>query len=453
MIIPSSTILTTRCLNRVFDNTTATYKYYWFLGILELFVKQGKTRISMREMAISMIANAWYPVNYFRLSFGKSESLYDAILALQKERQIPINISVRELTDWLHQWMDEPSMRKQFQFLQQNVLYDAILALQKERQIPINISVRELTDWLHQWMDEPSMRKQFQFLQQNVPYRFLRPWIDTNDNPEMMARSQTFENGCLYKLEKKEGMLWVEINPAWTTYLKENYDILSAFAYWGLANFLQVRNPNVPSIPTKLIKQEERSPLTEQRKYWNFDILSAFAYWGLANFLQVRNPNVPSIPTKLIKQEERSPLTEQRKYWNFAMNKGLEVKCLYTDVLLEPGHYALDHFMPWSFVSHDLLWNLMPADASVNSSKGNKLPDLDTYLRGLAKNHQSAINIHLAAGRSPKLLEDYLALGHSPQDIAMMDESHLFDCFYHTFMPIHQIALNMGFESWKYKRL
>lgn len=86
MIIPSSTILTTRCLNRVFDNTTATYKYYWFLGILELFVKQGKTRISMREMAISMIANAWYPVNYFRLSFGKSESLYDAILALQKER-------------------------------------------------------------------------------------------------------------------------------------------------------------------------------------------------------------------------------------------------------------------------------------------------------------------------------------------------------------------------------
>lgn len=359
MIIPSSTILTTRCLNRVFDNTTATYKHYWFLGILELFVKQGKTRISMREMAISMIANAWYPINYFRLSFGKSESLYDAILALQKERQIPINISVRELTDWLHQWMDEPSMRKQFQFLQQNVLY-----------------------------------------------RFLRPWIDTNDNPEMMARSQTFENGCLYKLEKKEGMLWVEINPAWTTYLKENYDILSAFAYWGLANFLQVRNPNVPSIPTKLIKQEERSPLTEQRKYWNF-----------------------------------------------AMNKGLEVKCLYTDVLLEPGHYALDHFMPWSFVSHDLLWNLMPADASVNSSKGNKLPDLDTYLRGLAKNHQSAINIHLAAGRSPKLLEDYLALGHSPQDIAMMDESHLFDCFYHTFMPIHQIALNMGFESWKYKRL
>ena len=39
------------------------------------------------EIMILMVANAWYPVNYFRLSFGKSESLYDAILKLQKENQ------------------------------------------------------------------------------------------------------------------------------------------------------------------------------------------------------------------------------------------------------------------------------------------------------------------------------------------------------------------------------
>lgn len=36
MQIPQSQILTTRYLNRVFDNTVATYKYYWFLGILDL---------------------------------------------------------------------------------------------------------------------------------------------------------------------------------------------------------------------------------------------------------------------------------------------------------------------------------------------------------------------------------------------------------------------------------
>lgn len=25
-----------------------------------------------------------------------------------------------------------------------------------------------------------------------------------------------------------------------------------------------------------------------------------------------------------------------------------------------------------------------------------------------------------------------------------------FDCFFQTFTPMHQIALNMGFENWKY---
>ena len=83
MNIPQSHILSTSRLNRIFDKTVATYKFYWFLGILELYVKQGKTRMNVWEIMILMVANAWYPVNYFRLSFGKSESLYDTILKLQ----------------------------------------------------------------------------------------------------------------------------------------------------------------------------------------------------------------------------------------------------------------------------------------------------------------------------------------------------------------------------------
>ena len=264
MQIPQSQILTTRHLNRVFDKTVATYKFYWFLGILDLFVKQGKTKMNVWEIMISMVANAWYPVNYFRLSFGKSESLYEAILALQRENNIPINIGIKDL----------------------------IILLQALTQ-------------------RPEIRKQLNFLQLNVPFRFLRPWIDTSDDREMVKRSQTFENGCLYKLEKENGTLWIELNPIWLTYLQENYDILSSFAYWGLTNFLQVRNPNVPNIPNKLIKKEERNSLSAQRKFWNI-----------------------------------------------AINAGLEVRCLYTNKLLVEREYDLDHFIPWSFVSHDLLWNL-----------------------------------------------------------------------------------------------
>ena len=355
MLIPQSNILTTRHLNRVFDKTVATYKYYWFLGILDLYVKQGKTRMDVWEIMISMVANAWYPVNYFRLSFGKSESLYEAILTLQRENNIPINIGVKDLIDLLQSMVQRPDIRKQLNFLQLN-----------------------------------------------VPFRFLRPWIDTSDDREMVKRSQTFENGCLYKLVKENGTLWIELNPSWLVYLQENYDILSSFAYWGLTNFLQVRNPNVPNIPNKLIKREERNSLSAQRKFWNI-----------------------------------------------AINGGLEVRCLYTNKVLEEQDYDLDHFIPWSFVSHDLLWNLMPADSSINSSKSNKLPDLNLYLPKLAEAHQAALRINLEKGKQVKLLEDYLSLGHTPQDIIKMDKEHLLDCFYQTFTPMYQIAQNMGFESWK----
>ena len=356
MILPQSHTLTTRHLNRVFDNTVATYKYYWFLGILDACVKQGKLRINVWDIMISMVANAWYPVNYFRLSFGKSESLYNAILTLQRECNIPINIGINELTELLQ----------------------------------IHVQRREV-------------RRMLNFLQQNVPFRFLRPWIDTSDDRQTVLRSQIFENGCLYKLERIDHIWWIELNPAWLPYLRENYDILTSFAYWGLTNFLQVRNPNVPNIPNKLIKKEERSSLLEQRKFWNT-----------------------------------------------AINNGLEVRCLYTDKLLAVREYELDHFIPWSFVSHDLLWNLMPADASINSSKSNKLPDLKLYLPKLAEAHQAALRINLEIGRQNKLMEDYLSLGHTPQDIAMMDREHLLDCFFQTFTPMTQIAYNMGFESWKY---
>ena len=157
MIIPQSNTLTTRHLNRVFDKTVATYKYYWFLGILDLYVKQGKTRMNVWDIMILMVTNAWYPVNYFRLSFGKSESLYETILTLQEENNIPINIGVRELMDLLQTLIQRKDVRKKLNFLQLN-----------------------------------------------VPFRFLRPWIDTSDDRDMVKRSQAFENGCLYRLKKRE---------------------------------------------------------------------------------------------------------------------------------------------------------------------------------------------------------------------------------------------------------
>jgi hypothetical protein len=340
----------------VFDKTVATYKYYWFLGILELFIKEGKTRFTIWDVAVYMISHAWFPVTFFKLSFGKSESLFDTILELQQKYGISANTGVDEL-------------QKLFKELLQN----------------------------------SNLKKDINFFQLNVPYRFLNPWIPTSSDKDITLRSQTYENDCLYKLERINGTLWVELNPKWFDYLSENNSILRDFIYWNLTLFLQIRNPNVPNIPNKL--------------------------------------NRPEI---------RHSLTSQRNYWNSIIDLGLEVKCIYTGKQLYIGRYDLDHFIPWSFVSHDLLWNLMPSDPSINSTKSNKLPDIDIYLSRLAITHQSALRISLKHFGKNKLLEDYLSLGTTPEEIVRMNEIALLECFKKTFSPMVQIATNMGFESWRY---
>jgi len=89
----------------------------------------------------------------------------------------------------------------------------------------------------------------------------------------------------------------------------------------------------------------------------------------VAVYLQVKNPNVPDIPNKLIKLPVRKALTEQRKFWDIVLAELGRVNCIYTNKKLVVGDYAVEHFLPYAFVSHDLMWNLIPADRSFNSSK------------------------------------------------------------------------------------
>ncbi len=356
MTIPQSEILSTGRMNRIFDNTVATYKFYWFASILDLFVQKGKTRINIWDIMVEMVAKAWYPACFFHISFGKSDSLFDAIGELHSVYQLPANIKTDDLRTWLHQH-------------------------------------RETTH----------VRSLLRFLPQNVPYRFLRPWIDTSDDKAVVLRSQTYENGCPYSLHKEQGTMWVELNSEWLEYFQANYIVLHDFAYWNLALFLQARNPNVPNIPNKLIKSDIRNPLNKQHEYWDF-----------------------------------------------VMQHGLEVHCIYTNAPLHQGEYDLDHFIPWSFVSHDLIWNLLPADDGINSSKSDKLPDLDKYLKQLALLQQQAVQTCLRNDFRGKILEDYLSLGCTVYELADMNKGNLFECFRRTYAPMHQIALNMGFELWNY---
>lgn len=52
----------------------------------------------------------------------------------------------------------------------------------------------------------------------------------------------------------------------------------------------------------------------------------------------------------------------------------------------EEKKYDIDHFIPWSFVMNDELWNLMPMDTSLNSSKSNRLPKWNPFFQNFAQN-------------------------------------------------------------------
>ena len=350
MTLPDNIKLPISRLSSVFNNTTATYKFYWFVALIDVVVKERKTSISFWEIIAGMVAESWYPIHYFKLSFGKSDSLYVQSLALQQKLNIPIDADKRKI---------------------KQTLIDNI--------------------------GNNQTRNLLRVFTLNVPYRFLSPWIKYTSDSDVVARSKRFENNCLYAISGET----VELNPVWIEYLTEHYSILRDFAFWNLAVFLQKRNPNVPDVPSKLIRPILRDSLSRQHKFWDSYIESVGS-----------------------------------------------ICCIYTGKPLFAKGYDLDHFIPWSFVSHNLMWNLLPADSSVNSSKSNNLPPLDIYLEPYAKLHHEALKTLYPKKPNDKLFEDYLTVYDSIPDLINLSSDSFCNVFRRTLSPMIQIAENMGFSYW-----
>lgn len=218
MQIPQSDILTTNAMNRMFDTTTATYKFYWLLALLDMHVKEQNDEMLALDVAARMVAYAWYPTQYFRLSFGKGDSMSKIIPDVALLTGITVDDRLEDKSEAISN------------------------AISEDREV----------------------KKKVKILLNNIPFRFQL-------------------------------------------------------------------------------------------------------------FLQSKNPNVPNISGKLLRPEERESLTRQKKFWNKVIEIGGPIRCIYKDTPLGRNEYDLDHFIPWSFVSHNQNWNLIPADSSFNSSNSNQI--------------------------------------------------------------------------------
>ncbi len=348
-------------ITATFRNTTASYKYYWFLSILNLAVKTGiKTQgglLPREELLAEMLSMAWYPIHYYRLSFGAADrfkrTVDELLIHLNIEKNIP-----------------------------RNVLSGKILAMGKNSNI----------DSFYNY----------------VPFRFLSPWFshdikgmpdgDFNNRIEILA-SEKFHNPDFLPMYKfsDDGII---LQPRWHSYLQKHYSILHDYGLWELLSFVQKRNPNIPGLSTKLFDLPERVALTEQRKIW-------------------------------------------RDYLD-----GKPFPCIFTGENVFLDDFALDHFIPRSYISHDQMWNLHPMRPGLNLAKSDSLPQ-SVFIEKLAKVHYDLIKA-TDIDLKNSFKEEYVILfrTNSFAEIKSSTWENFWKVYHDQLSPQLDIARNMGFSEW-----
>ena len=239
-----------------------------------------------------------------------------------------------------------------------------------------------------------------------VPYRMLSVFFrdelksekisDNQKHSEIIKLSQQ-ENRSLYKIDIENRKIM--IHPLWYEYIRINNPVVKGWMYHKLIYFLQVRNPSVPAIPFKLYPPGKRN-LTGAKSFFN-------------QILKIQN------------QYD-----------------------IYTDELLAENTFSIDHFIPWSFVMHDRLWNLVPTTVSVNSMKSDSLPELDRYFDRFCRFQYSGYAIAMNNNINKKLMEDYLDVSEDRNILkTVLPEPEFTTLLKKRIQPLCQIAENSGFRT------
>lgn len=339
MQLPKDDNISVSLLSSVFNSTSATYKFYWFLAILDS-IEEGKDIPSKKEIFCKMLVHSWYTVNYFHVSFGKQDKIQEAIKEIIKLENLEID--------------EHPSK-----------LFEKIYNSTNKQTIKI-----------------------LNHFDLNVPHKFLSPWFGSVSVKDVYQMSQTNFALPPYALHKE----FIIIQPAWYDYFYKNLGLLKSFCYWHLARFLQVRNPNVPDITGKLLRPERRGSLNKHKK----------------------------------------------EFWDIVIEKEGYLSCIYTKEPLLIGTYDVEHFIPFQFVAHDLMWNLLPSSPSFNRRKGDKLPSLDKYFDDFYQTQKRAVEIVKERNEKNIFLEHYLSIFPTLE----LNEEKYKDCI----QPLITIASNNGFS-------
>ena len=361
--------------------------------------------------------NRRYPEKTFYLGrvFADTTNSYKlvwflAVLALT-ERTSQRNLRLKDILTEMAVLAWPPVCLYRLSLGRQDKLQEAILSIRDSSGLPLNGKPQEVREHIN---GSPAAQADLEFLVRYVPTRFLTPWFadrlrgvpDSKRSAliqDLAGQSQGTPLACPYWFGQGE----IKLNESWRSFLRENAAVVRAFAEHHMAHYLQARNPNVPGVVNKLAV-----PLSRQ-------LSAASSLWR-------------TIRSELDRHGHPGELVD-----------------IYTGHPL-PERFSIDHFLPWSFVAHDLLWNLTPVEPATNSSKGDAVPDLDVYLPRMAKLQFTAIR---ALKGKERLLEDYTdCFQLDVPGLTALGEEGLLKRYQAVVLPQAQIAINQGFPSgWRWQ--
>lgn len=279
----------------------------------------------------------WLEAIVSLISTGVTETTFDEII---NEMICSAWYSVREFHIHLSGMGSDGSVR--------DGLERAVLLLSDLSDLPANASRVEIRNEIHRF--DAELKKAKEQLTNMVPYRALAGFfvnageiVDWSSIRRLTTYIEAFNKditplpytlGTASKLKKE-----VRFHPDWIRMIQDNTVTILGWIQYEKVRWLQNNNPEVPGLVYKLAPMDEKMrKLGKVRKLWE----------GILDLHEIRD--------------------------------------VFTGEPVQSAKYDIDHFIPWSFVMNDELWNLMPMDASLNSAKSNRLPQWDPFFNRFSEN-------------------------------------------------------------------
>jgi hypothetical protein len=368
--LPPSERVPVAAFSAIFKQKTNSYKFLFFIGLLRRLKRenfQSPGPFSLAELQAEMLALAWYPHTYFRLSFGRQDQVANMLSNIQKP---DFKVKVGTKTHY-------NKLRKHF-----------------------NEKASDLS------------------LMRYVQYRILRPFFfeelrgaddgKVNRKVSELVGKHFNKKKPLYLFTQNEDA--VLLHHDWLNYLSINAGIIEEWALWEWLQYMQSQNPNVPNIAAKLLPPLEREDISTQREFWN----TALTHW----------------------EASKQPL------------------CPYSGLPIDASTFVLDHFLPWVFVAHNRLWNLIPSHQEVNQSKSDSLPN-KKYIEEVAEMHHRAIYINkdiMGKEKWQNRMESYIIDLQFSNYESLLDKDNFINEYKNHILPLLSLAESQGFKSgWKWR--